>query len=346
MSGFNPDVPLEVNDHQVVEALVAQARKWITQRNESRANEASAQAEQGEPARSIQPSSPGQLKGPIVSGPLRPIFLFDLEVERGPGYGRFDRALLQWNSVVIDAGHFRVDFPRRFESELTDLVAGGANSEQSFPFITYHCDLAGFSTFCQAPGVISYFAFGRWIGIPTIVHEYSAGAEAATVLVERHFAIELAYQELHLPRPVIPTTVPTRRPLVGQGATHKHDLQAQKHQGHADLDLWRLQLKVAKSQYACLWKRTHKGKLIGPASPAGARCQEKHTVRNDQASAPAAVHGWALPIMSAHLDVSKIFDSSKFNSPKAAQLAGRLASGASRTFFRSWRACRRQDAEQ
>jgi hypothetical protein len=161
MSGFNPDVPLEVNDHQVVEALVAEARKWITQRNKSRVHEASEQAEQGEPARFIEPSCPGRVKGPIVSGPLRPIFLFDLEVERGPGYVRFDRALLQWNSVVIGAGHFRIDFPRRFESELTDLVAGGANSEQSCPFITYDCDLAGFSTFCEAPGVISYFAFGR-----------------------------------------------------------------------------------------------------------------------------------------------------------------------------------------
>jgi hypothetical protein len=162
MSRFNPDVPLEVNDHQAVEALVAEARKWITQRNESRADEASAQAEQGEPARSMESaSSPGRLKRPILSGPLRPIFLFDLEVERGPGYVRFDRAVLQWNSVVIGAGHFRVDFPRRFESELTDLVAGGVNSEQSYLFITYGCDLAGFSTFCEVPGVISYFAFGR-----------------------------------------------------------------------------------------------------------------------------------------------------------------------------------------
>jgi hypothetical protein len=126
------------------------------------ADEASAQAEQGEPARSVEsPSPPGRLKGPIVSGPLRPIFLFDREVERGPGYVRFDRALLQWNSVVIGAGHFRVDFSRRFESELTDIVVGGVNSEQSYPFITYGCDLAGFSTFCEAPGVISYFAFGR-----------------------------------------------------------------------------------------------------------------------------------------------------------------------------------------
>jgi hypothetical protein len=132
IAGFNPDVPLEVNDHQAVEALVAEARKWITQRNENRADEVSAQAQQGQPARSIEsPSSPGRLKGPIVSGPLRPIFLFDLEVERGCGYVRFDRALLQWNSLVIDAGHFRVDFPRRFESALTDLVAAGVNSEHS-----------------------------------------------------------------------------------------------------------------------------------------------------------------------------------------------------------------------
>jgi hypothetical protein len=125
-------------------------------------DEASTQAEQYKPARSIEsPSSPGRRKGPIVLGPLRPIFQFDREVERGPGYVRFVRALLQWNSVVINAGHFRVDFPRRFESELTDLVAGGINSEQSNRFITYGCDLAGFSTFCEAPGVISYFAFGR-----------------------------------------------------------------------------------------------------------------------------------------------------------------------------------------
>ena len=126
------------------------------------ADEASAQAEQGEPARSIESGSPpSRPKEPIVSGPLRPIFLFDREIERGPGYVQFDRALLQWNSVVISVGHFRVDFSRGFESELTDIVVGGVNSEQSYPFITYGCDLAGFSTFCEAPGVISYFAFGR-----------------------------------------------------------------------------------------------------------------------------------------------------------------------------------------
>ena len=125
-------------------------------------DEASAQAEQDERARNVESPSPsGRFKGPIVSGRLHPIFLFDREVERGPGYVRFDRALLQWNSVVIGAGHFRVDFSRRFESELTDIVVGGVNSEQSYPFITYGCDLAGFSTFCEAPGVISYFAFGR-----------------------------------------------------------------------------------------------------------------------------------------------------------------------------------------
>jgi hypothetical protein len=141
---------------------VPEARKWITQRNQRMVDEASPQPEQGEPARSIgSRSPPGGLKGPIVLGPLHPIFLFDREVERGPGYVRFVRALLQWNSVVIGAGHFRVEFPRRFESELTDLVAGEVNSEQSHPFITYGCDLAGFSTFCETPGVISYFAFGR-----------------------------------------------------------------------------------------------------------------------------------------------------------------------------------------
>jgi hypothetical protein len=129
---------------------------------ESVADEGSAQAEQGNPCDpSKSASSPGRLKGPIVSGPSRPIFLFDREVERGPGYVRFDRALFQWNSVVIGAGHFRVDFPRRFESELTDMVVGGVNSEQSYPFMTYGSDLAGFSTFCEASGVISYFAFGR-----------------------------------------------------------------------------------------------------------------------------------------------------------------------------------------
>jgi hypothetical protein len=67
----------------------------------------------------------------------------------------------QRHQFARSAGHFRVDFPRRFESELTDLVAGVVNSEQSYPFITYDCDLARFSTFCEAPGVISYFAFGR-----------------------------------------------------------------------------------------------------------------------------------------------------------------------------------------
>ena len=125
-------------------------------------DEASAQAAQGESVRSIESLSRlGRLKGPIVWGPLSPIFLFNREVERGPGYVRFVRALFQWNSVVINAGHFRVDFPRRFESELTDLVASRIDSEQSYPLITYGCDLAGFSTFCETPGVISYFAFGR-----------------------------------------------------------------------------------------------------------------------------------------------------------------------------------------
>jgi hypothetical protein len=74
---------------------------------------------------------------------------------------QFDGALIQWNSALIDAGHTRIQFPRGFAFELTDIIAGGINSESSYPFMTLDSDLDGFWTYCEAPRVISYFAFGR-----------------------------------------------------------------------------------------------------------------------------------------------------------------------------------------
>jgi hypothetical protein len=118
------------------------------------------------PERRQSEKEPGEMpidggSGPIVRGPLTPIFPFDREVDRGPGFVRFGGALLQWNSLVVDAGHTRVTFPVPFDSEVTSIIAGGAiPGTTSFPFLTYDADLAGFWVYCEASRVISYLATG------------------------------------------------------------------------------------------------------------------------------------------------------------------------------------------
>jgi hypothetical protein len=129
------------------------------------------QARDDQAERSDEPSIAGR---PIVPGTEKPIFIFDQEIERGPGFVQFGtlrksattapvheaHAMLQWGSVLLYPGNTRVNFARPFESELSTIVPGGATSEQSYPYVVFDADLAGFYVYCEGPRVLSYVATG------------------------------------------------------------------------------------------------------------------------------------------------------------------------------------------
>ncbi len=114
---------------------------------------------------------------PIVPGPDEPIFLFDDEIARGPGYVQFGtlkrtatggpvhepHCMLQWGSALIRPGRTRVDFPRPFDSRVTSVVAGGVTREPGHPYaVTYDAeDLEGFCIHCEGYRVVSWISTGR-----------------------------------------------------------------------------------------------------------------------------------------------------------------------------------------
>jgi hypothetical protein len=92
-----------------------------------------------------------------------PCFIFDLsaERERGIGYMKFEKCLVQWGTVRVDCGHTCVEFPRPFESTLSGVTARWHNpAHADIPFITFDGTLRGFRVFSDGPCMVSYLAVG------------------------------------------------------------------------------------------------------------------------------------------------------------------------------------------
>jgi hypothetical protein len=87
---------------------------------------------------------------------MSPEFVFD-----PPGHVKFAKAMLQWDSVYVDAGHTQVQFDVPFEHVLSGVVTRWRQPEPAISFTTYNGTLEGFTVFSDGPRMVSYLAFGR-----------------------------------------------------------------------------------------------------------------------------------------------------------------------------------------
>jgi hypothetical protein len=96
----------------------------------------------------------------LPNGDLVLTFDRSAQIERGPGYTKFETCQLVWDTVAVEAGHSRIKFPTPFESTASEVIARWRNPDPAILFITYDATLLGFRVFSEGPRLISYVAVG------------------------------------------------------------------------------------------------------------------------------------------------------------------------------------------